>query len=206
MENKYKKFPLSIWRGARGEGKPKRKIISDVIFWVIVIMLVIPSTRSIILGGVSKVRTAVFAPALKASDGPVLSDGDLSWRLENLDGESITLASLKGEFILVNVWATWCPPCRAEMPSLEKLYKNYGDRISFVMVSNEEVDVVRAFIEKKGYTFPVYLAKSGSPEALTSKSIPATFLISKTGQLIYQKAGAFDWNSNKVHKFIENHL
>lgn len=185
---------------------PKRKIASDLLFGILLIMLVIPSTRSILLGGVSKVRTAIFAPALKAADGQILSDSDWDWRLESLEGEAIAFSSMKGEFILVNSWATWCPPCRAEMPSLEKLYKNFGDRVSFIIVSTEEAQVVKEFINKKGYTFPVYIAKSGSPSALSSKSIPATFLINKKGQVIHQKAGAFDWNSKKVHKFLESQL
>lgn len=186
--------------------RPKRKIASDIIFWILLIMLIIPSTRSILLGGVSKVRTAIFAPALKAGDGPILSDSDWNWRLESLEGESIPFSSMKGEFILVNSWATWCPPCRAEMPSLEKLYENFGDRMSFVIVSNEEAQVVKEFIDKKGYTFPVYIAKSGSPSALSSKSIPATFLIDQKGRVVHQKAGAFDWNSKKVHQFLDSQL
>jgi len=208
MENIFKKLlPLSSWRGARGEVKnKKRKRISDVFFWSLIILLIIPSTRSVILGGVSKIRTAIFAPALKVFDGPVLSSSDLNWQLRDLNGKQVTLASLKGELLFINSWATWCPPCRAEMPSLEKLYLAYGNRVKFLLISNEEDQIVREFIENKGFTFPVYMANTGSPSALYSKSIPATFIINREGKLIYKKTGTFDWNSKKVHKFLDTQL
>ena len=186
--------------------RPKRKIASDLFFWILILMLIIPSTRSIVLGGVTKLRTAIFASSLKVADGPVLSESDWSWKMTTLQGDQSSLAALKGELILLNSWATWCPPCRAEMPSLEKLYQNYGDRVKFVIISNEEDQLVRDYIDKKGYTFPVYLARSASPPALSSKSIPATFIINAEGQVIYQKSGSFDWNSRKVHKFLDTQL
>lgn len=216
MENIFKKLvPLSRWRepapdsirGVRGEVKnPKRKKISDIFFWSFIILLIIPATRSVILGGFTKVRTAIFAPALKVLDGPVLSTSDLNWQLMDLQGKKISLSSMKGELLLVNSWATWCPPCRAEMPSLEKLFLTYGDRVKFLIVSNEDDQVVSEFIAKKKYTFPVYLAKSASPSALSSKSIPATFIINRDGKVIYKKTGAFDWNSAKVKKFLDAQL
>ena len=206
MENIFKKvFPLSRWRGARGEVK-KRKRISDIFFWGFLILLIIPSTRSVILGGLTKVRTAIFAPALKTIDGPVLSSSDMNWQLMDLQGKRVTLSAMKGEILLVNSWATWCPPCRAEMPSLEKLYLSYGDRVKFLIVSNEDDQLVREFIDNKKYTFPVFLAKSASPPALSSKSIPATFIINREGKVIYKKTGAFDWNSQKVKKFLDAQL
>ncbi len=189
-------------RGTGAKAK-KRKRISDIFFWGFIILLIIPNTRSVILGGFTKVRTAIFAPALKESNGPILSNSDLSWQLKELNGNQVSLASMKGEIILVNSWATWCPPCRAEMPSLEKLYQRYGDRVKFIIVSNEGEQDAGEYIESKGFTFPVYLAKTASPSSLSSRSIPATFIINKEGRVIYTKKGSFDWNSRKVHKFLD---
>jgi len=208
MEKKLKKiFSLFGWGGAKGDVKhPKRKRISDILFWIFIILLIIPSTRSVILGGFSKVRTALFAPALKVSDGPILSNSDLNWQLVDLQGNHVTLSSFEGELLLINSWATWCPPCRAELPSLEKLFLSYGDRVKLLIVSNEDDQPVREFLNSKKFTFPVYLARSASPLALSSKSIPATFIVNRDGKVIYKKTGAFDWNSKKVKKFLDTQL
>jgi thiol-disulfide isomerase/thioredoxin len=191
--------------GKRGLKKGKFRP-TDLFFWLFIVLLLIPSTRSIIMGGVSKLRTAIFTPALKTSDGPVLDAISWNWNLQELEGETISLADFKGDVILVNNWATWCPPCRAEMPSLEKLFQGYGDKITMILASQEENQTVQEYIDKKGYTFPVYIVKSGIPEAFYSKSIPSTFIVDKNGQVVYQRTGAFDWNNRKVRKFLDKLL
>lgn len=200
------KFPLSnLERGPGGEvakRKKRRLRPSDIIFWALIILLLIPSTRSVILGGVAKVRVAIFTPSLKAVDGPLIQDGDWAWGLTSLDGQTRTLADFRGQVVLVNSWATWCPPCRAEMPSLEKLYQEYGDKVSMILVTQEEAAVVKEYIDKKGFSFPVYISRGGYPQAFSSKSIPTTFIVNKKGQVVFQRSGAFDWNNNKVRLFL----
>ena len=184
--------------------KPKRKVRpTDLIFWALIVLLLIPQTRSFFLAGVSKIRTAVLTPALKEIDGPRLSASNQEWTLVDLDGQRVQLKDFQGRVILVNSWATWCPPCRAEMPSLGKLYEAYGDKIGMILVTQEEPGVVKEFMTKKGFTFPVYISQSGYPQAFNSRSIPATFIVDKTGKVVYQRNGAFDWNSKKVHKFLD---
>ena len=185
------------------------KIASDVIFWVLVILMLIPSTRSVFLGVFAKVRTVVLTPKIKASDGPILSASDNNWLLTDLEGNQVRLGDLKGEVLFVNFWATWCPPCRAEMPSIEKLFKAQesglkaqGVGVVMLVVSNEEVGVVKEFIRAKGFTFPVYLARTPTPALMQSRSIPATFIFDKSGKLVFKRSGAFDWNSKKVRNFI----
>ncbi len=182
--------------------RPKRKIAGDLIFWALLILLLIPSTRSVFLGAFAKVRTAVFAPALKASDGPMLTEADYQWQLTDLDNNDVQLGDVKGEVLFVNMWATWCPPCRAEMPSIEKLYNKRSD-ITYLIVSNELPTEVQKFIDSKGFTFPAYRARSQAPTAFQSKGIPTTFIVNKSGRVVYQRTGAFDWNSKKIHDFLD---
>jgi thiol-disulfide isomerase/thioredoxin len=187
--------------------RPPKRIASDVIFWGLIILLIIPSTRSVFLGAFAKVRTAVFTQNIKTLDGPMLSAGDYQWTLTDLDGNQMKLEDFKGEVLFVNSWATWCPPCRAEMPSIEKLYKNKphdnASSVRMLMISNEDLDVVKEFIEKKEYTFPVYLTKTAPPAVMQSRSIPASFIFNKQGKLVYQKNGAFDWNGKKMRNFFD---
>lgn len=187
--------------------KKKRKIKpTDILFWALIVLLIIPQTRSFFLGGISKIRTAIFTPGLKASDGPILDATTWQWSLTELNGEQVQLADFQNEVILVNSWATWCPPCRAEMPSLQKLFEGYGDKIAMILVTQEEPGVVKEYIGKKSYTFPVYLSSSAYPQAFSSRSIPTTYLVNRDGQVVYQRSGAFDWNSVKVRKFLDQLL
>jgi thiol-disulfide isomerase/thioredoxin len=182
------------------------KIASDAIFWVLIILLLIPSTRSGFLSVVSKVRTAVFQPALKPQPGAVLGEAEKTWSLVDLEGNHSTLGDFDGEVILINFWATWCPPCRAEMPSLDKLYADYGSKMQFLLVSNEEMETIEQYITQKNFSFPAWLNLSAPPQSLQTKSIPATFIINKEGRIVYNKTGAFDWNSKKVREFLDTLL
>ena len=182
------------------------KIASDLVFWVLLILLLIPSTRAVFLAGVSKVRTAVFQPALKSGEGPVMDESAKEWALVNLDGKHAQLGDFDGEVILINFWATWCLPCRAEMPSLDKLYADYGSKIRFLLLSNEDPDPIREFMVKKKYSFSAWLTLSAPPAALSTKSIPTTFILNKKGKIVYSKSGAFDWNSKKVRSFLDTLL
>ena len=104
------------------------------------------------------------------------------------------------------VGATWCPPCVAEMPSLQNLYDVYGDQVDFYFVTAEERDVVDAFMKKKGYTLPVYLQRFNPPAQLQERSIPTTFLIGKHGNIVIKKTGAADWDDESTKAIIRKLL
>mgnify|MGYP003711237889 CR=1 FL=1 len=91
---------------------------------------------------------------------------DFDWQLEDLEGTNINFNQSEGRVTLVNFWATWCPPCIAEMPSMQNLYNSYGDKVDFYFVSLEEAEILQKFIQKKGYKIPVYIPRSSLPEAL----------------------------------------
>ncbi len=106
--------------------------------------------------------------------------------LETLDGESVTLSDLRGKAVLVNFWATWCPPCRAEMPAFQEAYRDYEAQ-GFVIVavnatSQDGIGDIDAFIEKFGLSFPVVLDKDGAVNQLYQvRSLPTSFFIDKEG-------------------------
>jgi len=118
--------------------------------------------------------------------------------LSGLQGGSTRLAALKGKFVLLNFWATWCPPCRAEMPSIEALWRKTKDKpFAIVAVSSgERPEDVRAFIAKNGYSYPVYLDASGSIGSyFGARSIPTTYLIDKEGKAIAGAVGGLEYGS-----------
>lgn len=92
------------------------------------------------------------------------------------------------------------------MPSLQKLYDAYGDRVDFYFVSAEPPSKITAFLEKKGYNFPVYVQKQQAPSVIETNALPTTYVISKEGVIIIDKSGAADWNSEKVKTVLDGLL
>ncbi|WP_046744508.1 TlpA family protein disulfide reductase [Kordia zhangzhouensis] len=131
------------------------------------------------------------------------SISNFNWNLVDNEGKQINFQQMEGEVVLVNFWATWCPPCIAEMPSLQELYADYGKRIKFLFVANDQPQKVSSFLKENGYNLPVYYAKSEVPKELYSRSIPATFLIDDQGNIVMKEIGSSNWNSQNVRKQID---
>lgn len=129
------------------------------------------------------------------------------FRMVDLEGKTVAFESLKGKVVFMNIWATWCPPCIAEMPNIQKLYDKVGsDNIAFVMLSVDEggVEKVKKFIKKKKYTFPVYMPASQFPQEFYSNAIPTTFIISPEGKIVARQEGMADYNTKDVQNFLQD--
>jgi DsbE subfamily thiol:disulfide oxidoreductase len=126
---------------------------------------------------------------------------------KNLDGEEVSLSSFQGKTVLLNFWATWCPPCRAEMPSMQVLYEELRDEgIELVAVDLQEPErTVKKFIEEHGYTFPILLDSRGTVGAQYGvRSIPTTFIINAEGYAIAQLVGSREWESEELYEALRN--
>lgn len=129
--------------------------------------------------------------------------------LPSLDGTDISLSSYRGKVVLLNFWATWCPPCRAEMPSMETLYRRLApDGFEIVAVDLQEPeDVVRNYITDNGHTFPVLLDRNGSAgRTYAVRGIPTSYLIGRDGTVLAMTVGGRDWMAPSVLKAIESLL
>ena len=181
--------------------KFSRSNIKNIIFFTIIGLLLIPQTRQPIQVLLHK-SLALFSPStIDESKQEVIEN--YSWNLKNKEGTIYNFESTKGKVVLVNFWATWCPPCIAEMPSMQLLYDDYKDKIEFVFVSNEEFLVINEFVNKKEYTFDVYNPLTKYPGVFDVSSIPRTFLMDKNGRIVIDKTGAANWNSNAVRNQID---
>ncbi|MBQ8662604.1 MAG: TlpA family protein disulfide reductase [Eubacterium sp.] len=111
------------------------------------------------------------------------------------DGNTVRLSDFQGKPVILNFWASWCGPCRAEMPDFDEMYAQYGDEIHFVMVnatdgSRETVDSAQAFIEDAGYSFPVYFDTTQEASmTFGAYSLPTTYFIDAAGQPIAYATG-----------------
>ena len=126
--------------------------------------------------------------------------------IQDLDGKLRTLSSYSGQYVLLNFWATWCPPCLAEMPSMERLHQRFSDRqFTVVAASSDETGAaaVRPFIEKLGVTFAVLLdVKKEMAGVYGARDLPLSFLINPQGQVIAAAKGARDWASKQAIEVI----
>lgn len=184
-----------------------KKNLSNILFLGFIIFLFTPyglPVRATMIKGVSFVTTRLFSIEIDKKDQVYVDE--FNWQLQSLDMQQLNLASFKGKVIVVNFWATWCPPCIAEMPSFEKLYKDYGDRVVFLFVANDEPDRVKNYMVKNDLKIPVYFQASRAPEEMSSNSLPTTYIINTKGYIVASKVGAADWNSQKVRSLLNDQL
>lgn len=185
--------------------KSKLSIFSDFLFVAFIIALIIPQSRMEIIAFVNKIRVAIVNPSVESSENIViLSEEDYNWQVESLNGEKNLLTDYRGKVIFLNLWATWCPPCIAEMPGIQDLYGKYkdNDQVVFLIVSNEKVEKVSAFMKKRGFTFPVKITRYQLPKPFYTESIPTTFLVSKSGKIVIKETGAANWGGEKMQKIV----
>lgn len=180
-----------------------KKNWSNILFFAFLALLIIPQTRMPIQVFVQ--RLISFSPSEKKEENRETLE-DYNWNLIQLNAENVNFSRSKGEVTLVNFWATWCPPCVAEMPSFQKLYDDYGDRVDFYFVTSEKPEKVNGFMNKNGYSLPIFLQSFKAPDALESNALPTTYLISKSGAIVIDETGAADWNSKKMRTLLDELL
>ncbi|MBU0502579.1 MAG: TlpA disulfide reductase family protein [bacterium] len=139
---------------------------------------------------------------LAMGKGPSKQEAVIDFTLQDPQGNSHTLSDYKGKFVFLNFWATWCPPCRQEMPSMQELYKNW-DSNKYVMLAvnvGESRGEVAAFAGKYGYTFPILLDKNRSAARQYGVSgFPTTFFINTEGKMIKRIVGAREWTDEHLN-------
>lgn len=127
--------------------------------------------------------------------------------LKDLHGNRVALSQYRGKVVFLNFWASWCPPCREEMPSMERLHEVYTGR-DFVMLAvnvEQEVKDVRAFLEKHPHNFQVLLDADAKAQNLYGVNrFPETFLIDKSGKIVEHYLGARDWSGVDFLKKINS--
>ena len=132
---------------------------------------------------------------------------DYNFKVKDLSGSVIDFKTFKGKTLFINVWATWCGPCRIEMPSIQKLYdKVKNDEIVFIMLAVDDrksFDKVVNFVKEKEYSFPVYVPHEFLPNQLMVKTIPTTFVVSADGKIATQETGAANYDTEEFKTFIE---
>lgn len=130
-------------------------------------------------------------------------DAEYNWSVKDLSGKTVNAGDWKNKVLVLNMWATWCGPCVAEMPSLENLYeKTKNDGIVFALVSDEDQETVNEFIQKRKFSLPVYTAEN-LPQIYRGDAIPRTLIVAANGKIVFDHLGAAKWDSETTVNFLK---
>ncbi|MFD1018307.1 TlpA family protein disulfide reductase [Thalassobacillus hwangdonensis] len=137
-------------------------------------------------GNTEQTGTAITPP--NAASGLQVGDVAPDFTLENLEGEEVTLSDLKGKKVFLNFWATWCPPCKVEMPEMQEFHEKYGDEVEVIALnataSEKKQEDVFKFIEQNGYSYPVLLDPTNQVnDEYQTITIPTTYFIGTDGKI-----------------------
>jgi thiol-disulfide isomerase/thioredoxin len=125
-----------------------------------------------------------------------------NFSLKTPEGKTVSVADFKGKHVFLNFWATWCPPCREEMPSMEELHAKFGKQaFSILAVSvREDPNTVANFLKTNKYTFPIALDPDGAVSSMfVGRGIPTTYIIDPEGRAIAGMVGSRKWNTDEVY-------
>ncbi|WP_029034708.1 TlpA family protein disulfide reductase [Salinimicrobium terrae] len=192
--------------------KLKKNLIEFGLIGAVFLGLFITGLHTEVLGFLQRgiLATGIMDPDIKdkaemASLTPAES-ADLNISLENSKGEKVNMEDFRGKVIFLNFWATWCPPCIAEMPGIHKLYGEMNEKnVEFVMLSlDNDFEKAKNFRDKKGYTFEIYKLTGPLPAAYSTNSIPTTYVIDANGNLALTHLGMGDFNTKEFKKFLRD--
>jgi thiol-disulfide isomerase/thioredoxin len=132
---------------------------------------------------------------------------DFDFNVKTLDGNVIKMSEMEGNVIFLNLWATWCGPCRAEMPAIQSLYEKVNkENIQFVILSIDNPDQqkrIRNYVKSQNFTFPIYVPSGFLPKQLSVPSIPTTFVVNKDGKIVVKKVGMTNFDTPKFKAYLE---
>ncbi|WP_437918380.1 TlpA family protein disulfide reductase [Sphingobacterium sp. LRF_L2] len=171
------------------------QIIIGIAVVALLIVLVLPVLRS-------KLKKPVEA---KENKQEIVEKASVNPSFLNDKGDVLTIADLKGKVVFLNFWATWCPPCKAEMPSIQVLKDKFkgDDRVVFMLVEIEgESEKAKQFMEQGKMDLPIFYPDSEIPSTWLEQSIPTTIILDKEGNIAARHEGMADYARKEVFEFI----
>lgn len=132
-----------------------------------------------------------------------------NFSVRNENGEITETSQLRGKVIFINFWASWCPPCRAEFPSVQKFYDAYKTNQNLVFLTvnlDDEMILGKNYLQKEKFTIPFLVPNSSIPKELYNGSIPTTIVLDKTGKIRMHHSGMADYSKDSFYQEIEQLL
>jgi thiol-disulfide isomerase/thioredoxin len=146
-------------------------------------------------------KTGIIQPSIDESP---IGKADYNFELIDQEGNRKSFKEFEDKVVFINFWATWCPPCIAEMPDIHDLYRDMkGKEIEFVLISlDDDFQKAKNFVKKKNFDFPIYQLASPLPKVYESSAIPTTYVISAKGEVVVSKSGMAKYNTEKFKSFL----
>ena len=184
----------------------KMNAITILLTGFVLILFFSPNSKAWLLQKL--VSVGLFKAEIKKEGMPIQPE-TTSFSYTNEAGKTASTADLKGKIIFINFWASWCPPCQAEMPSIDALYKKFekDDRFVFLFI-NEDDDKQKAknYIEKHQYSIPLYSRSGNIPNEIFSGSLPTTIVINKEGKIVLKHEGMAGYDTDAFMKQLKDLL
>jgi len=173
------------------------------------IQLAMAGTVIFLMAAAAGLGGAAAPDVLPVAEPNVVKLGEVApnFQLRDMAGHLVTLSDLRGKVVLLNFWATWCGPCRVEMPAMEQLYRTFSRKdfeILAVSTDAQGVAVTRPFQQENHLTFPI-LHDADYRVGLTygARSLPMTFMVDRQGVIRHQIFGARDWGASEAHQLVQ---
>lgn len=179
----------------------KKNLLNAALMLLLLVVIFVPDAKAFLIKGLMEI--GFYKPKIEIPVAPGMSLSGI--RFKDVKGNVVDLGDLRGKVIFLNFWATWCPPCRAEMPSVNKLYKQFKDDKNVVFIfADADGDLGKStrFMADRQYELPVYKVESNVPEQIFSGSLPTTVVFDKQGRLSMHHEGAADYADKKIVDFL----
>jgi thiol-disulfide isomerase/thioredoxin len=152
-----------------------------------------------------KDTVAMQAQSSTDNNGAMASSLLPSFSVQDINGNIVNLNSFKGRKLFVNLWASWCPPCKREMPSIERLYQSVDkNKVAFFLISfDDRFEQAKKYISSKGLQLPVYYPTENPPPLFAVQGIPATFIFNEHGELVKRIDGSENYDTGEYKKLLQ---
>lgn len=182
----------------------KKNIGNALFISLFLVVILVPSAKALVLQGLMEV--GLFKPSIATTSNSKTTLDLGSIKFKDSKNQIISLADLKGKVIFLNFWATWCPPCLAEMPSINQLHQQFiGDEevVMLLIDADANFNKSQAYFYRKKYKMSIFAAASSIPQELFNGSLPTTLVFDKKGRLVYNGVGVANYASPKFVSFIK---
>lgn len=192
--------------------KLKKNLIEYGLIGAVFIILFATGLHTEVFGFLQRglLATGLMKPDIEQREDMAVASSSkkavLDLQLVNSQGEAVNMKEFEGKVIFLNFWATWCPPCIAEMPGINSLYKDVkDDNVKFIMLSvDQDFGKAVKFRKNKGYDFEIYKIAGPLPKMYSTRSIPTTYVIDSDGNLALTHLGMGDFNTSDFKQFLKN--
>jgi thiol-disulfide isomerase/thioredoxin len=192
-------------KGPKKKKPTRRDFIELAIILVVFAVIYLTGSQAKVFG---KVQQAVLYTGImnaRELDEMAIKEANYNFKFTNESGQVVSAQTLKGKTVFMNIWATWCAPCVAEMPGINALYEKVKDDkdVVFLMISEDrDFQKAKDWIADKGFDLPIHQLASQLPTVYETGVVPTTFVISKDGKIVVKKTGMANYNTKRFERLL----